>query len=295
MNSINRLLFSIILFVFTLNSTTLFSQNVVKNDSLPSMTKAEKKAEKKKLNKEALKGNHFEITAYITWARMNSGMTMTGPNGLIGARLSLEDLLGFDKYFAIPSFNIKYSFTRRSSIYVEYYNIYRSIKKDLQKDFEFGDITVPADVGTLKLYFNTDIFSIGYMYSFINNKKANLSFFANIFVLKVGTGIDIDKENVSEKYSFTAPLPSIGYYFNYEIAKNFQFVASQSFFFLELDGFGGFINNARLSIDYKVAKWARIGFGLNYYNLEVKASSNNYNLNIEYNFSGPQLYTQFTF
>lgn len=292
------LLFLPILFFFPLEKISAQNE-IIKTDTSITLSKHEKKqakkAENKILNQEALKGRHFEITTFFTWAKMKSGMTLTGPNGVLGVNLSLEDFLGFKKNIIIPSFNFKYSFTRRSSVYAEYYNIYRSIKYDLHKDFEFGDILVPIDAGTIKIYFNTDIFSVGYMYSFINSKKASLSFFVNIYVLRVATGIDIDKQNISKKYSFTAPLPSLGYHFKYEIIKNIRFGASQSIFFIEVPGFTGFILNSRLSMDYTLFDWLALGVGFNYFNLEIETESNHFSGTIEYKFSGPSIYAQFIF
>lgn len=257
--------------------------------------KAAKKADQKELNKAALKGNRFEINTFVTWADMNSGIAITGPKGVLGARLSLENFLGFDKYFAVPSFMFKYSFTRRSSIYAEFYNIRRSVNYDLNKVFEFGDITVPIDAGIIKLYFNTAIWSVGYRYSFINSKRANLSFFFNIYVLRIATGLDYDKENIIRNYAFTAPLPSLGYQFSYDMSEKFRFTASTSFFFLELNDFGGFINNSRLSVDYKAFDWLKAGLGFNYFNLQVKTSESAFKTDIEYSYYGPALYTVFVF
>jgi hypothetical protein len=267
----------------------------VKNDTVATLTKAQKKAEKKALNKEALKGNHFEINAFVTWAAMNSGISITGPKGVLGANISLENFLGFEKYIAVPSYMFKYSFTRRSSIYAEFYNIRRSVNYDLNKEFEFGDVNVPADAGNIKLYFNTAIWSVGYRYSFINSKRANLDFFFNIYVLRIATGIDLDKENIIRNYSFTAPLPSLGYHFSYDMSKRFRFIASASFFFLELNDFGGFINNSRLSIDYKALNWLKAGLGFNYFNLQVNTSESTFKTDIEYSYYGPVVYAVFDF
>lgn len=285
----------IILLIILIVSPLLSVGQDKKNDSLPLLSKAEQKAERKKLNSEALKGNHFQLITFVTWADMSSGISISGPNGVLGASLSLENFLGFDKYFAVPSFMFKYSFTRRSSVYAEYYNIHRKVKYDLQKEFEFGEISVPIDAGSIKLFFNTDIWSVGYRYSFINAKKANLSFFFNIYILRIATGIDIDKENIIKNYAFTAPLPSLGYHFSYEMSDKFTFVASASYFFLELDGFGGFINNSRLSVDYKALKWLKAGLGFNYFNLRVNTKESNFSTDIEYSYFGPVVYAGFEF
>lgn len=286
----------IFLFIFNYAESTIAQDNIeAKADTTKNLSHKEKKAEKKQLNKEALKGQHFEITSFLTLAHMNSRISITGPNGVLGASISLEKFLGFKNNVAVPAFKLKYAFTRRSSIYAEYYNIYRSVKHDGNKEFEFGDIIVPEDIGTIKIYFNTDIWSVGYRYTLINAVKADLSFFFNIFFLRVGTGIDIDKENITKDYAFTAPLPSFGYNFSYEMAKNLYFGASMSFFILELGDFGGFINNTNLSVYYETTKWLKLGLGINYFNLQVNTSEARFKTDIEYSYFGPNIFTGFVF
>jgi hypothetical protein len=226
---------------------------------------------------------------------MNSGISITGPKGVLGATLSLEKFLGFKRNVAVPSFTFNYAFTRRSSLYAEYYRIYRSVTYNVNDEFEFGNIIVPVDIGDIKIYFNTDIWSIGYRYSLINSSKSALSFFFNIYILGIATGIDIDKTNVVENYSFTAPLPSFGYQFSHELFKNASFNASMSFFILELNDFGGFINNTRLSFDYRLAKWIDVGLGYNYFNLKVNTSQPDFKIDFGYSYNGPNIIAQFKF
>ena len=266
------------------------TKNISKSDA-----KAAKKAERKALNKAALKGKHFQITPIITWANLGSEISLTGPNGILGADISLENFLGFKKNVATPSLVLYYSFTRRSSIYAEYYNIYRSVKKDVNKEFEFGDVIIPVDAGEIKLYFNTDIWSVGYRYSLINSKIADLSFFFNIYIMKVGMGIDVDKENIIRNYSFTMPLPSFGFQFSYELAPKFYFGVTMSYFVLNLNDFGGSINNTRITFDYELLKWMHLGLGYSYFELSINTLEPNFRADIKYGYSGPSIFAKFTF
>ena len=291
---IHSLFISMLFFVLCANGNA--QENLLSDtDSNMVMTHTEKKAERKKANKEALKGKHIEFTSFVTFANMISGISITGPYGVLGARISLENFLGFKKNVVVPTFKLNYAFTRRSSIYTEYYSIRRSVKHDGNKEFEFGDITVPANIGTIKIYFNTDIWSIGYRYSLIRAEKADLSFFFNIYILRVETGIDIDKENIIRDYAFTAPLPSFGYKFSYEMTKNLYFGASLSLFLLELGDFGGFINDSNLLLYYETTNWLKIGAGINYFVLQVNTSEAKFKTDFKYSYFGPSIFASFSF
>lgn len=250
---------------------------------------------RKEANKAALSGRRFIINTLVTQATVNSTLTLEAANGLLNARLDFEDFLGFQRKIALPSFDFQYSLTRHSAVYAEYYPIFRNNTYDVTGEFEFGDITVPIDAGEIRAFINTQIWSVGYMYSFINEANAKLSFFANIFFLGVETGIDVDKENITRRFNITAPLPSFGYKFSYEILPKLRFNGSHSFFFLEIGGFGGTINNLKLSTDYRFTPWLSIGLAYSVFVLNISSESERLTGIIEYEYKGPGIYAQFVF
>lgn len=290
-----RIVILLSVFTFSISYSIAQSETEEINEAIVTKTKAEKKAERKRLNKEALKGRRFNVNVTLNYAKFNSEMRVTGPNGVLGATISFEDLLGFDENKFIPSFDAEYSFTRHSGIYAEYYAIFRDATFDITEEFEYGDVIIPEGGGILRTFFNTQIWSMGYMYSFINSEKANLSVFVNFFILGFKTGIDIDSQNISERLNFTAPLPSFGYKFSYEIAPKLRFAASHSFFFLEIGGFSGSINNLRLSLDYEATSWMRAGLGYTAFNLDLSIIDDNFTGDFFINYKGPAIYTQFVF
>ncbi len=290
-----KLAILLLLFTFSINHSIAQSETTETGNSTKTQTKAEKKAEKKRLNKEVLKGRRFEINTVLNYAKFDSEMRITGPHGVLGATINFETLLGFDKNKFIPSFDAQYSFTRHSGIYVEYYAIFRDSKFDVIEGFDFGDVEIPEDAGELRAFFNTQIWSVGYMYSFINSEKANLSAFINFFILGFNSGIDIDSRNISERVNFTAPLPSFGYKFNYEIAPKLRFAVSHSFFFLEIGGFAGNINNLRLSLDYEVTSWMRAGLAYSSFILDLSVDAPKLTGDFYIGYRGPAVYMQFVF
>jgi len=286
---------SILITILSLVNLTLIAQNAVQKDTIKvEKTRAQKKAEKKELNKIALKGQRVEINTLVNFASMNSGLNIYGPNGVLGLNINLESLLGFKKNIAVPIINFTYHLTRHSSIYAEYYNISRSINKEIDIDFDYGDITVPANT-SFEMYVNTQIWSLGYKYSFINTEKANLSFFINFYILGFGTGITSEQSGINERYSLTAPLPSIGYQFKYEIFPKVRFGGYNSIFFLTIGENSGKINNFLLSLDYRILKWLSVGATYSVFYLDINSESDNFEGNIHYEYKGPGVLAQFKF
>ncbi len=284
----------LLLFTFSANYSIAQSETTETGNSTKTQTKVEKKAEKKRLNKEVLKGRRFEINTVLSYANFDSEIRITGPYGVLGATISFEKLLGFPDSKTIPSFDARYSFTRHSSVYAEYYAIFRSTEVNISEKFEYGNIEIPEGV-EIRAFVNTQIWSVGYMYSFINSKKANLSVFVNFFILGYKTGLDMDSQNISERNSFTAPLPSFGYKFNYEIAPKLRFSASHSFFFLKIGGFAGNINNLKLGLDYEVTSWLRAGLAYTVFVLDLSIDAPKFTGDYYYSYRGPGVYLQFIF
>lgn len=273
-------------------SYSLQSDSIIQETQL---SKKEKKAEKKQKGKESLEGRRWRIATSFIFADMNSSIGIEGPYGILGAKLSLEDFFGFRKHNLIPKFDMQYSFTKHSSLYVEYYNIARKSTHDVDEGFDWGDIEIPENAGAVDLFLDTQIWSVGYMYSFINQANAEISFFANIFVLGLYTGLDVEKQDIQSRFRLTAPFPSFGYRFSYEILPKVRFGGSHSFFFLRIGDYGGSINNMKLSLDYRVVNWLSIGFSYSKFDLNVTSEARNFKGVIEYDYEGPGLYLQFVF
>lgn len=294
-----NILYFIFFLSFFVNTYQLFSQSdsttQVSERSVKKVSKDEKKDEKKRLDREYMKGRKWRIASSFVAASLDSYIQFEGPNGVIGVKLSLENFLGFKKEKVLPVFDFQYSFNRHSSLYAEYYNIARSSSHDIDENFDWGDIVVPDNFGVVDLYLNTSIWSLGYMYSFVNKPDAELSFFANIFLLGVSTGLDIENRNIHDRFNITAPLPSFGYRFNYEILKKVRFGATHSLFILNLGDYGGTINNIRLNLDYQAFKWLSAGVSYSSFDLEINARSKNFKGLMKYSYQGPGLYLMFKF
>ena len=289
----------IIITVIFINTHDSFSQT--KSLQLDSIDKTEKvsKKDRKAIKREAdsayLAGRKWKINSSIIEAELDSYIQFEGPNGVLGVKLSLEDHLGFEKKKVIPKLDLQYSFNRHSSLYAEYYNISRSSSFDVDDGFDWGEIEVPEDAGVVDVFLNTQIWSVGYMYSFINKPHAEISFFANVFVLGVKTGLDVEKRDIHTRFGITAPLPSFGYRFSYEILPRVRFGGTHSFFFLQIGDNGGTISNFKLNLDYRAFKWLGAGISYSRFALDLNSQGKQFKGTIEYDYDGPGLFLHFMF
>lgn len=296
-----KILFQAILSIFLLflfSETVIAQQDTLSYESIKKskdLSKKEKKGLIKELDKEYLKGRRWRISTSFIGASMESKIGFAESNGKVEVELSLEKVLGYKKNLVIPKMDLQYSFNRKSSLYFEYYSIFRSASIEVDEDFDWGDIEIPEDAGIADSFLNTQIWSLGYMYSFVNKPHAELSFFVNVFILGVHTGLDVEKINVHENFRITAPLPSFGYRFSYEILPKVRFGGSHSYFFLSLGDYSGSINNMRIHFDYRATKWLSTGISYSKFDLEVESTARDFKGMIRYSYDGPGLFLQFMF
>ena len=133
------------------------------------------------------------------------------------------------------------------------------------------------------------------MYSFINKPHAELSFFANVFILSVGSGLNVESQNIQHRFDLTAPLPSFGYRFSYEILPKVRFGGTHSMFLLEIGDYGGTINNLKLNLDYRALKWLSAGISYSKFDLKINSEKRTFKGTIKYAYQGPGLFLLFLF
>lgn len=106
--------------------------------------------------------------------------------------------------------------------------------------------------------------------------------------------------DVSEAASFTAPLPVVGLRADIALTPKWFIRFGSELFYLEYDNFKGSLLNSSIRLEYH--PWKRVGFGagVESFRLNVEAEGNDYpgidfKGNIEFNYTGLELYTRILF
>jgi|GEM_PF-1513199 len=243
---------------------------------------------------ERKKQPRFNIATVGIYSFLNTNLRFETPGGLLGVQINMEDNLGLDQreFMFVGSFmfNIK----KRHYLYGLYYNLPRRSEKVLEQDIEFDTLFIPAGTG-IKGYFNTAVYSLGYMYQVLKEERSELGFYINFYTLTVASGVKSDLGNLNESFRITAPLPNLGLMFKYQLGKRFSLGGNYGFFFLKIGNYKGSINNLSLNINYRIAKWLNMGVGYYVFNLNIEAREKNFTGIIDYTYQGPFIGTSFQF
>ena len=288
----------LILFIYT----TSFAQNIDnKNDKNlnDTVTKKENRIEQKKQKKTELKESQhrFNIKVTSVFADLSTDVSFTlPPDGLFSANLSLEDNFGLDdkKVFVLGSF--LYFITPRSGLYAQYYNISRENTHTTEKEYTFLDHTIPIG-SELTGYFDTKVFSLGYLLTVMRDKKVFLGIYLNVFFMDLQTGVYTSTYFIDEEVKLFLPLPNVGIIAHFELKPWLYFDGNIGFFSVTLQDipFAASIYNVSAALVFKPAKWLGISASYEMFTVDVDFNTDNIPTNIDYNFQGPALGLSFNF
>ncbi len=272
------------------------------NDTL---TKKEHKEAVKALRKKTLKASHkrFVFKGASVFADLRTDMTFGIPHtdGLLTANLSLENDFGMANQKTFFTTSFQYFITPRSGLYAQYYGINRRNNHTTLKELIFLGQIIPAGTD-INAYFNTQVFSVGYLLTIMRDSRVFFGAYFNIFFMDLATGVSTEEVlRIDENLDFLLPLPNFGLIANFEIKHWLYFNASVGFFALDFKdiNFAGSIYNVNAALVFKPIDWFGLALSYEMFNVNVNGRydiGNTYiPYSLKYNFNGPALGLSFNF
>ena len=161
---------------------TLYSADTISSDTIKDeeSKKLERKEEKIQLRHSH---NRFGIKTSYVYAFLDTEVSFELFKGNLSSTLSLENNLGLpsNSFFFTGSFLFR--ITPRSGIYAQYYGINRSENSQTNRDYIFKNDTIPNGTD-IKVYFNTQVISAGYLLSVLRQPNSFLGFYFNVYFLQ---------------------------------------------------------------------------------------------------------------
>ncbi len=217
-----------------------------------------------------------------------------GERSILSAKLGLENNLGLDDHEFFISGSALYRLTPKSGIGVNYYGLTRSITTITDQDYIFLRDTIPA--GSIsRAFFTTRVFSLGYMYTLVDNPSTFLGGYFNLYFMSVATGIKSDGLRINEQADITAPLPNFGILGSFKLSDRWQIDSNLGYFSLNMADFGGRLSNFSVHFVYRPWRWLGLSFGYEKFELRVKFKEELVNTIVEYDFQGPAFGVKLSF
>ena len=245
--------------------------------------------------RKTLKGKHFSLKANWMWAKLSTSVLFERPGqGILAIKLSMEEDFRLPDSKSLVSINGLYRITPKSGLFGEYYGLSRQRTIRSEKDIIFKGDTIPAGTES-SYYFNTQVASIGYMFTIFEDPKFFFGIYFNAYIMKLGVGVESKIFGVKADANLLAPLPDVGLMFSYKINSWMFIDIVGGTFYVKAGEFRGWLNNFTGMLAFKPTKWLGISIGYQSFNVHVIFLEDEYKATIDYSFRGPAAGLSFTF
>ena len=196
---------------------------------------------------EAVEPDKFRIAlGGFVVVRYDSVMSLTDPNLGAGLSISPKDTLDLKTEQSVLRLDGYYRFTKTHALTYSWYKISSDSKKTIEVEFDWIDengdpITIPvgAKAATTLTY---DIFKLGYLWSFHNTDKVEMSAGVGLHITRIDIGLHTDTTTSgveARDVDTTLPLPVISFSIVYHVTPKFVWHFKQEFFALQYDKWDG--------------------------------------------------------
>jgi len=228
----------------------------------------------------------FAILLGGFWPAVDSKIRLDAADGTVGTTIDLESDLGLARDNSLWWGGFRWRIAGKHHLEVDYFELGRDGIADLEGEIRIGDQIFPIGT-TVKTTFDSDVFRIGYAYSFISNPKAEFGISAGFHVMDVFFEIhDVDQARHKDA-EVTAPLPVIGIHGGYRFSERWAFSGRAQFFGLEFDDYEGDMEAISAAFLWDTTRWFSLGLGIDYYRVNVKSEDADWKGEIKYEYFGP--------
>ena len=215
--------------------------------------------------------------------------------------INLEDSLGLSDDDALWRLDGYWRFAKKHRLGFGYYGFDRDATKALDKELIIDG--QPWYVGALvQTDWTMDFYTLSYAYSFYQGEKWEIAGTIGAYwvrfqaSLALAAGLDngVDPPLVVgdrvETETFEGPLPLFGLAFDYYITPKWMVTLKGGYFQLSINEFTGKILNLGANVEYQFTKMFGLGLGYDGFRLNVEAEDKGSFAEVDYKYSGVQVY-----
>lgn len=243
-------------------------------------------------------GRRFKVTAGAFFPVNNTQIQVGTNNGNHGTEIDLEDDLGFSKSSASFLGTFDWRISRRSRLGFEFFALNRSSSKSLERQIDFGEHTYNVNTRVSAL-FDVQIARIAYGYAFLSKPKYEAGLLIGAHVLFADLGLRVEANQAIAEYrdnfNFTAPLPDIGVWGEFVLAKRFGLYVNANYLALKIDDIDGRILSYNLAVSYNVHQNFSLQAGYTGLNFKVDTVKERLNGYLKWGYNGPTISAAYTF
>ena len=246
-------------------------------------------------------GSRFALGAGLFAPRLDTQVRRDSSDGIIGTEIDFESTLGMDDSDRLPLVLGYYRFAKRHRLGFQHFRLDRDGESADDAPIRFGDVVIPANF-PISSFFNVDVYSLSYAYSFIHNARMELAFDVGLQLQDVEVGIagNLGPGFLVEEADVFAPLPTIGASFDYAFNDKWIFTSLLGVFAVEIDlgddsDLSGEIVQFNTGLLWKAFDNIGVALQYNYFSVDVDVSDSDWAGFLKYEYRGPVLAFAFYF
>ena len=213
----------------------------------------------------------FGLAAGAVLAGVDSGVRL-GVEG-VGIGVDLEDAFELDTTTRTARIEGFWRFTKnkRHRFDLSWIDLSRDSSIVSERNLDLGGGIVIPIGSQVSTRLDINLIRAAYSYSFLQDDRVDLAVSGGFFVAPINyelraTGL----ADVDESFGITAPLPVVGFRFDFALTPRWFIVNDTNLFFLEFDGFRGSLANIVTSVEYRAWKHVALGVGVDSFDRGVE-------------------------
>ena len=240
-------------------------------------------------------GEKFSIGVNAFFPTLDTTVRLDSTNGDIGTSISFEQNLGMADTESLPSYVADWRFAKKHNITLGHYNLDRSGSAVTSSEIRFGDNVYEVDL-PISSFFDTNVFSLAYSYSFLFDEKKRFAVSLGLSVQDVSMGLQgqTGAGVIAETSGITAPLPTIGISGGYAFSDKLTFRGGAGIFAFKLsldndEELDGQTSVLVAGLFHRTFEHVQFGIAYNYFDVDVDFTDAGRLSELDYTYHGPMI------
>ncbi len=246
-------------------------------------------------------GDRFTISAEAFFPKIDTIVRLDATNGAPGTTIDFEQNLNMSDSETLPALGFAWRFAKKHQLLANVFDLSRSGSAITTTEIRFGDEVFQADL-PIASFFDVQVISVGYAYSFIFDEKKELALSAGLSVQDykfglLGTG---NLGLIEEESGLTAPLPAFGLTGGYAFTDKWILRGGIGVFGFSValsdeEELSGEIINARAAIQHNTFENFHFSLSYSYFDVSAEFVTSGRLNSVEYQYHGPTLSVDWVF
>lgn len=241
-----------------------------------------------------LRASGFFATSIDTRIRVDGHLGAADGGWDFGTTIDLAEQLNVETSVNVFRAEAMWNFGARHRLDLAWFDMEETGHTVLDRNIDFGDedftVNLPVDS-----YFRTNILRLSYTYYFIERPRLQLGLSLGLHVMKVASGISVPNSSLVENVGVTAPFPVLGVNFDYAATSRLLLRVHGEFLKLSYDSYDGELLDFYGAAEWRLNHNWSLGAGVEYFDIDVVASNDNFRVDFQHSWIGYQAYVSFRF